>query len=401
MSNSSYQGPTTHGGDAGIRGLSAQQASLFEKQKKKNRRQQGQAGGSWAHEVEEEEEETPHPPPAAAAPPPRAKVNYGALVPGPEGQTEDDEEKLEEDEEGVAQAYAHPTGETVKPKHDSTLEASLEWRLVEKLTRPGGVRSQPTDTELTDFCIKSEQLAWKQVARSLYVKLDDSNWVVRLKAMAGLLALLERGRPKGVKKYCKKHPDALVGESQSDQKALRRAALAVCDLVFDDLSSRPQGRAPLSVGSSSQRPARPAATSSAPPPAKSGDILAFLDEPVPASAAPVAVAPTAVDPTANALASLNLTAPTLQAGTTFVPQQPIAMAYPMGQPMYSQQYPPQQYAPQQYPPQYTQPYQQPYQQPGYGTQQYSPVRTPPVVTQPAQPQADSFNFVQDAMKTAK
>ncbi len=159
-SGGTYAGPT-HGGDAGIRGLSAQQANLFEKKKQKLRRKPGEAGGTWKHGEEEEEgaeEEEDKP----AARPTQSKFDYNALNRAGEAaaagneagsqhkQQQQQQQQQQHDDDGDDEAYA-----AVKiggKKQD--LETSPEWRLVDTLTRGGGVRSQPTDAELHDFVQK-------------------------------------------------------------------------------------------------------------------------------------------------------------------------------------------------------------------------------------------------------
>jgi hypothetical protein len=122
----SYSGPT-HGGDAGIRGLSAQQASMFEKKKKKERRKAGEAGGSWQREDEVEEEEPEERSTAAHRLQP--KFDYaGAQLQQTEAvsqqQQQHNQQHQEKGEEEDEEAAARGGG-------SRDLESSPEWRLVE------------------------------------------------------------------------------------------------------------------------------------------------------------------------------------------------------------------------------------------------------------------------------
>lgn len=152
----SYMGPS--GGDAGIRGLPNQQASLFEKKKKKARRKPGEPGGAFKDEEESSDEAeggaagqaaaVPVPTPSAvAAAKPKfdyaaakreaeaAQLGGGGGGGGADGEASDTKGATREEEERVK-------------KTPLELESSLEWRAVEGLTRGGGVRMQPTDAEL-------------------------------------------------------------------------------------------------------------------------------------------------------------------------------------------------------------------------------------------------------------
>ncbi len=338
-----YQGPTASG--PGIKGLSTQQTSLFEKKKKKNRRKQGEVGGTaWQQDEEEEEEDEPEE---------KKGFDYSTVKAQQEqvlsGQPiTQNNNNNNNNSEGGGGADA---------KEDEELEGDIsgtfEWRLVDELCRPVGLRSHPTQEELEQFCQKVESLRWKTVCEALNGKVDDDVWQVRLKALCAIGEMLERKRPSGAKRYFKKHPDSILAETQSGNKAIRQKAQQVAQLVFQDKPVPQPRRAAKVVAESSSssshshqqhqhqqhhhQQAKPSggATSN-----QSGNMLSFLDEPV----APVVTAggggsggllsPASPAP-ANSLSTLNLSAPVLQQGPTLQPYYTPPQAQPtmmMGQP---------------------------------------------------------------------
>lgn len=167
----SYSGPSSHGGDAGIRGLSTQQANLFEKKKKKTRRKPGEAGGTWQHGDEEEEDDDDDAKPQQqqqqnAAPRPAA-FDYKALT-RENGQQQQQQkqggatEEEEEEEEGIA---VGPDAGAELPRVALHESDTPEHRLAESLSRGGGVREKPSDAELADFAARAANLAARPLAK--------------------------------------------------------------------------------------------------------------------------------------------------------------------------------------------------------------------------------------------
>ena len=113
--------------------------------------------------------------------------------------------------------------------------------------------------------------------------------MVRLRALYALEALLERGRPKKLRGWLRKHGDAVVGETGSSQRLVRQRAEAVADLVWPD-GDRPAGRAARRVeesgaGTNDARGSKGATAASSSSGSSGGDMLAFLDAPAPQQAA--------------------------------------------------------------------------------------------------------------------
>ncbi len=270
------------------------------------------------------------------------------------------------------------------------------------------------------------------MSRALLKRLDDGQAVVRLKALCGLLALVERGRPKGVAKHLKKHPEAIVGEASSANRAVRAKAAALVALLFGD--QVPAGREAVAADSEEhhqhthyqhQQQSAPSTAAAPAAAAKTGgglEMLSFLDTP--------SVAAPALQPVAQpvslfqqqqpslqqqqqqqlpSLANLNLGAPTLQAGPTYVAP-PAAVYNPYyGQPAmtvpqpyyhqpayYSAPLPQQQ---QQHVPMPLQMHMQP--QPQHMQAQSQQQRSPFAISSPPPPANDSFSFVQSVVQTEK
>jgi hypothetical protein len=438
----SYSGPTTHGGDAGIRGLSTQQASLFEKKKKKQRRKPGAAGGTWQQGDEEEEEEDEEP--AAAARPqaqaPQAKFDYGAL------------NKTEQSPYAVASVGVGGDDEEQQQGHEELPKTALadvdtpEYRLVESLSRGGGVREKPSDSELSDFAGRASGLAGRGLAKALLARLEEPQAVVRLRALYGLHVLVERARPKGVAKYVKKHPECVVGEASSVNRGIRGKASALIALVFAG-EAVPAGRAPIAATAAAGEEEKQQSTGrhqqqqqpQQQPQKSAMEMLLFSDSGP--SAAPALVLPSAQQPQqqqvpVSGLANLNLAAPTLQAGPTLV-SSPVSYQFPPQQqqqqlPMTSFAMPQQQQLQQQQQQQAGYPYQMAAPHPGYYMHQpvlyQQPPQQPMMMSPPhhgmvispqyqqqqqqqqqqqyrpagaAQPSNDSFNFVQSVVQNEK
>lgn len=115
---------------------------------------------------------------------------------------------------------------------DEDLHDTFEWRLVDELCRLVGLRTQPTAEELSTFSRKVEALRYREVCEALEEKMQDPHWQVRLKALCGAEVLLEGSHKKGVRRWFKKHPQALVCETQSGNKAVKQRAQQCVALVF-------------------------------------------------------------------------------------------------------------------------------------------------------------------------
>ncbi|GBG82784.1 hypothetical protein CBR_g36315 [Chara braunii] len=111
-----------------------------------------------------------------------------------------------------------------------------EYRLVEKMTNPAGVRVQPTTEALREFINCSQRLDGSHLARALERKLQTHAWQSRLKALCVLEAMLRRGREGGrsaaaVHSYFVNDANSVVDCLSLPQASVRDRAKKVLELL--------------------------------------------------------------------------------------------------------------------------------------------------------------------------
>ncbi|KAG2389527.1 hypothetical protein C9374_014087 [Naegleria lovaniensis] len=110
-----------------------------------------------------------------------------------------------------------------------------ESKIVNEFTSHGGVkRAAPSRKESSDFAQKCSTLDILQVVKLLDVKLDDHEWVTRLKALHGIEALLKTGN-KTVMDYFSENCENILKQSEAVQETIRQQAEKVAKLLnFND-----------------------------------------------------------------------------------------------------------------------------------------------------------------------
>ena len=125
--------------------------------------------------------------------------------------------------------------DTPSTKSTNNTVGELEIKVVNEFTSPGGIRKPaPTKKECTDFAQKCSSLNLLQVAELLNQKLDDHEWIVRLKALYGIEALL-KAENKAVTEFYSENCENILKQSESVQESVRQQAEKVAKLLnFDE-----------------------------------------------------------------------------------------------------------------------------------------------------------------------
>lgn len=125
--------------------------------------------------------------------------------------------------------------QTTSSTQKADTSGEYESKIVNEFTSHGGVkRAAPSRKESSDFAQKCSTLDISQVVKLLDAKLDDHEWVTRLKALHGIEALLKTGN-KTVIEYFSENCENILKQSEAVQETIRQQAEKVAKLLnFND-----------------------------------------------------------------------------------------------------------------------------------------------------------------------
>jgi len=129
--------------------------------------------------------------------------------------------------------WANNTQESApQPKSDTSGE--YETKIVNEFVSSSGVRkAAPTRKECSEFAQKCSSLNIIQIAELLNEKLEDHEWVVRLKSLHGIEALLKSGS-QPVIDYFTENCDNIFKQSEAVHETIRQQAEKVSKLLNID-----------------------------------------------------------------------------------------------------------------------------------------------------------------------
>lgn len=120
----------------------------------------------------------------------------------------------------------------------SGLAASVEQRLVDRITTPKGTRMTPGAEDLRGFVAAAGSMDGLALARALQKKLETGTWQETLRALCAMESLLDKGASSTaageVAVHFQSAPEAVRRARQSTQTSVRERAERVLKLLGDD-----------------------------------------------------------------------------------------------------------------------------------------------------------------------